>query len=293
MTDNYKKLLTIAICSNSVEKLRIHSLPIIHETKEFCAVHLFLDSSIKEDLRYFLKEVNEIGNIEIITSNEVTGHSNLRNLALESCKTKYLLFLDDDITITANAINDILEQLENGYQIVGLKLVLADYIEIHKWFISINQYHYLAIHTEFTLNNIWGACMVFRIEPAKRLNLTFDHKLGRQKNKFLSGEDTTFISHLIKYGCKAKLIHSSFAIHHIDETRLNFSSLAKRVFWQGITEAVRSNIKTGFVKEFRRNFAVVNLLNFFLGCLWMIIFSIGCIYGVFYSQSHHAQLWKQ
>jgi glycosyltransferase involved in cell wall biosynthesis len=287
MIIKHEPSLTIAVCSNRIEKLKTHTLPILKEMIETCSIQLFLDGALKEDLHSFYEEVNKIGNIEIISSNKINAHSNLRNLVLQSCKTKYVLFLDDDITITPKAIKEITEALENNFQVVGLKLVPADYIEIQRWYISKNQYHYLAIHTEFTLNNIWGACMAFCIEPIKRLNLIFDHRLGRQKNKFLSGEDTTFISHLIKCGCKAKLIQSSFATHHIDETRLNFSSLTKRVFWQGITEVVRRNIRAGFVKELRRNFAAVNLLSFFLGCLWMIIFSIGCIYGIFYSNFHH------
>jgi len=286
MTEKYKNLLTIAVCSNRIEKLRAHTLPLISEVNEFCRFKLFLDGSMKEDLTSLFTAINEIGDIEIITSNEVKGHSNLRNLVLQSCKTKYLLYLDDDITITVHAVKEIIEALEDSFQIVGLKLVPADYIEIDKWYISSNQYHYLAVHTEFTLNSIWGACMAFSIEPIKRLNIYFDDNLGRQNNKFLSGEDTTFIAHLTKNGCKSKVIQSSFAIHHIDETRLRFPSLVKRVFWQGITEARRRNIKNGFTKEVKRNFAVINPFNFFLGCFWMLIFLLGCSYGILYIKYH-------
>jgi len=280
MTEKSKNLLTIAVCSNRIEKLRAHTLPLISEVIEYCRFQLFIDGSIKEDLSSLFTEINKIGDIEIITSNETRGHSNLRNYVLQSCKTKYLLYLDDDITITVNALNEIIETLEDGFQIAGLKLVPADNIKIDKWYISSNQYHYLAIHTEFTLNSIWGACMAFSIEPIKQLNISFNDKLGRQNNKLLSGEDTTFIAHLTKNGYKSKVIQSSFAIHHVDETRLRFSSFVKRVFWQGITEVRRQNIKNGLKKELKRNFATINPFNFFLGCFWMFIFVLGCAYGI-------------
>ncbi len=285
MADKLKNKLTIAVCSNRIDKLRTYTLPSLKVAKEFCDIKLFLDGSLKEDLNSFFTEIKEIGNIEIVTSNTVNGHSNLRNIVLKSCKTKFLLFLDDDITIDIDSVKRIIEALENDFQIVGLKLAPAEYIQIDKCYISKNQYHYLAIHTEFTLNTIWGACMAFSVEPIKRLNIFFDEKLGRQNNKFLSGEDTSFISYLTKQGCKAKLIKSSSAIHHIDETRLKFLSLMRRVFWQGITEAMRRNIKDGFVKEMKRNFAVVTPQSFFLGGFWLFIFSIGCFYGVFYKMN--------
>ncbi|MCB0537622.1 MAG: glycosyltransferase [Bacteroidetes bacterium] len=282
MTEKSKNLLTIAVCSNRIEKLRAHTLPLISEVIEYCRFQLFIDGSIKEDLSSLFTEINKIGDIEIITSNETRGHSNLRNLVLQSCKTKYLLYLDDDITITVNALNEIIETLENGFQIAGLKLVPADYIKIDKWYISPNQYHYIAVHTELTINSIWGACMAFSIEPIKQLNISFNDKLGRQNNKFLSGEDTTFIAHLTEKGYKSKVIQTSYAIHHIDKSRLEFLYLAKRVFWQGITEVVRNNINNGFSKELKRNFANPNLRIFFLGIIWMSIFSSGCFYGIWY-----------
>jgi len=287
MNNQNDVLLTIAICSNRIEKLRNHTLPLLKEVNSFCAVQIFLDGLIKDDLNLFFKEANEIGNIEIISTSKVNGHSNLRNLVLQKCKTKYLLFIDDDITITADAVKSIIKELENNFEIVGLKLVPATNVKIDKWFISPNQYHYLAIHSELTLNTIWGACMAFSIEPIKRMNHLFDNKLGRQNNKFLSGEDTTFISYLTQNGCKTKLIHSDFATHHIDKSRVEFWSLLKRVFWQGITEAMRRNIKDAFGKESKRNFSVLSFRNFFLGCFWMLIFSVGCFYGIFYRQFHH------
>ena len=286
MTEKSKNLLTIAVCSNRIEKLKAHTLPLISEVIEYCRFQLFIDGSIKEDLSLLFTELNKIGDIEIITSNGTIGHSNLRNLVLQSCKTKYLLYLDDDITINVHSLNEIIETLENGFQIAGLKLVPANYIKIDKWFISPNQYHYLAIHSEFTLNSIWGACMAFSIEPIKRFEIYFDENLGRQNNKLLSGEDTTFIAHLTKNGCKSKVIQSSFAIHHIDKTRLSFSSFVKRVFWQGITEVRRQNIKNGFTKELKRNFATINPFKFILGCFWMFIFLLGCAYGILYVHHH-------
>ena len=286
MTNKYEDFLTIAVCSNRIEKLIKYTLPLLAEVKSFCAVQIFLDGSIREDLNSFFKQINEIGNIEIVTSKEVSGHSNLRNLVLKSCKTKYLLFLDDDITITADAVKSIINELGNNYEIVGLRLVPADNIGINKWYISPNQYHYLAVHSEFTLNTVWGACMAFSIKPIKQQNLFFDNKLGRQNNKFLGGEDTSFIAHLTQNGCKTKVIQSNFAIHHIDKSRVKFSSLIKRVFWQGITEAMRRNVKDAFSKEGKRNFSILTVRNFLLGCFWLLIFSIGSFYGNIYRVIH-------
>lgn len=280
------KLLTVAICSNRLDNLNDYTLPLLRELKDFCVTQIYLDGSIKDNLSSFYNKIGKSGEPEIFLEKKISGHSNLRNFVLKSCKTKYLLFLDDDITTTIEAIKAIITELENDRHIVGLPLTLPKNINFNKWFLSQNQYHYLAIHTKSTLDSVWGACMAFNIEPIRRLKLTFDNKLGRQNNKFLSGEDTTFIAFLRQNGCRTKVLGSFFAIHCVDASRLFFSNLFKRVFWQGITEAIRQNIKDGFIKEMNRNFAVLNPLNFVLGLFWMLVFSLGCFYGILYRKFH-------
>jgi glycosyltransferase involved in cell wall biosynthesis len=281
--------LTLSICSNSIEKLIKHTLPVLREVKSLCAVQIYLDSSIKDDLHSFLNQIEDIKKISdsdiVVISQNITGLSNLRNIVLKNCQTKYLLFIDDDITIGVDAVKSIINELENNYDIVGLRLTPSENIEINKyWYIAPNQYHYLGIHTEYTSNTIWGACMAFNMKTITEQNIFFNAKLGRQNNQFLSGEETDFIAQLTKRGCQIKMVQSNYAIHHIEPSRLTFLSLLKRVFWQGITEVMRDNIPGGFNKEFKRNFQIINYRTFLFGFFWMQVFCMGLIFGMWHKK---------
>lgn len=279
--------LTIAVCSNRIDKLIKYTLPLFKELQYLYSVKIFLDQSIEGDLNCLYNKIGGLEQIEIISQTNTHGHSNLRNLVLKSCITKYLLFIDDDISITNESVKSILKELQNKTEIVGLTLVPADHIYLNKWYISINQFHYLAIHNKSTLNTIWGACMAFDMEPIKHFNVSFNNKLGRNNKNFLSGEDTSFISNLIKNGCKSKILQSHVAIHYIEDSRIRFWSLLRRVYWQGITESMRQNIRAAFRKELARNFSEISIHKFSLGFFWMLVFICGCFYGMFYRKYHH------
>ena len=130
--------------------------------------------------------------------------------------------------------------------------------------------------------------MAFNVEMIKKNRLFFSQRLGRQRNKLLSGEDTSFIDELKKRGATAQLIPYNSVIHHVDKSKLLFSVLARRVFWQGITERVRRNIKRAIQKEFRRNFQTIGARAFLVGGLWVVVFLSGIAYGYLTQKNNYS-----
>jgi len=277
--------LTIVVCSNRLEKIENYVIPSIIALQGNYKTLILLDSKTKHVDFAFLQEVATHKNVEVIASTE-SGLSNLRNFALRYCTTKYIVFTDDDVTWEAHALRAVENKLQEGIEIVGLPLKTPSEDYLKKWFITENQYHYMGIHARSNINSIWGACMAFNLEFIRKNHFVFPVNLGRQGNIFLNGEDTTFIGDLKKAGAQSYLLREMPMVHHVEKSRLVFKIFARRVYWQGITESVRYNIKKGIIKEFKRNFAVLTPKSFFVGILWFSIFLAGGIDGFVFRKSY-------
>jgi len=272
--------LTIAICSNRFDKIKDYSLDSLLKVKNpNFKILLILDSAITNIDNSFLDFLKE--GIEFIESDQA-GLSKLRNIALARCDTKYILFIDDDVTLDNSAIETIVDNLEKGCDIVGLKLVAPNDDYKNKWYITPSQLHYVGVHSSQNNTSIWGACMAFNMSRIKSQNILFPENLGRQKGNFMSGEDSVFVQRLKESGATEFLAKDHFAIHHIDKSRFEFVVMCKRVLWQGITEVVRHNVTSSIKKEFDRNFGLGGFRNSIVGCMWFIVFCVGLLSGYFY-----------
>jgi glycosyltransferase involved in cell wall biosynthesis len=269
-----EKHLTVAICSNNFDNLISISLPFLSKIAFACSVVIMVDSSVGSPPVNFLTNTS-LKNIEIYYG-KGSGLSVLRNAALAICKTKYILFIDDDVTFECNRILEITAALNSGFTAVGLRLILPS--GFNKWYLTSNQHHYIGIHTISTAACVWGACMAFNLTDIRAIGLLFDEALGRQNNKLLSGEDTTFVKTLEAHNFRSTILNSSAAIHHVDKNKLKFKRLANRVFWQGVTEVKRSQISLAIKKEVKRNFSDISIANLFIGLFWMQIFISGIVY---------------
>lgn len=283
--DNLPSKITIVVCSNRLNKLESYTLPSIKSLDGKYKVLILLDNKTKHVDFFFFQQLSSNKNIEVVSSLE-SGLSNLRNFALRYCKTKYIIFIDDDIFLNSHAIEVVENSLNQSNDIVGLPLRPPTDNYLNRWFITENQYHYLGIHAQSNTTSIWGACMAFNLETIHKNNVTFEVKLDRQRNTLLSGGDTTFINKLISIGAKSELILNNPINHHVDVNRLTFKGLATRVYWQGYTEAVRKNIAGGIKKEFMRNFSIITIKSAVLGIVWYTIFLTGIIDGVLTRKSY-------
>lgn len=282
------KTLTVVICSNRIKKIEKYTIPSMLKINSFCRILIVLDSQVKNTDIAPANKLNIYKNVSAVVCPQ-SGLSNLRNFAMDSCDTKFILFIDDDITIDCNSIKAIEDALNNGNDIVGLKLSPPDPNYVKRWFFTQNQYHYIGLHAISNNASIWGACMAFNLEIIKKEKLRFCSYLDRQNNKLLCGGDTTFIGELKNKGAKAKLLTGHMAIHYVDNARLNFFTFSRRVFWQGITESVRCNVRFGIIKELKRNFQIINIKSLLIGTMWFFVFLLGVGCGLFYKKIYIIQ----
>lgn len=274
--------LTIVVCSNRIDNIDRYTRPLISELGDLYSLVILIDSEADVSRYGSIIDLAHRNNVDLeLTS--VSGLSSLRNVALERCSTKYILFVDDDVTLDSVTVIEILKNLKHGFQIVGLRLMPPPNKKIDKWYITENQYHYLGIHSRKNKNSIWGACMAFDLAYIHSKGLLFREDLSRKGKSFISGEDTSFIQSLKESGAKSVLLTDVVATHHVDKNRLRFHIFTKRVFWQGVTESIRHNVKGGTRKELKRNLSIIATLKYiFIGLLWMSVFLTGIAYGKFH-----------
>jgi len=101
--------LTIGIpTANRPEKLRA-CLDSIKEHVDFAFKLIIVDSS-SEDLRY--KPDDWLENTEIIVPTEMLSPSHARKIIAEKCDTPMLLYLDDDMTVSEGALQELIDYLK-------------------------------------------------------------------------------------------------------------------------------------------------------------------------------------
>jgi len=108
------KELTIGIpAANRPESLQT-CLESIKKFIDFPIRIIIVDSS-NEDLRY--KPDNEFEDIEVFVPVEMLSPSHARKVIAEKSKTPYLLYLDDDMTVSENAVQILLAYLKRNADI--------------------------------------------------------------------------------------------------------------------------------------------------------------------------------
>jgi glycosyltransferase involved in cell wall biosynthesis len=234
----------------------------------------------------FINTVEQIKNVNYKKSYS-SGLSKLRNVALKICVTKFIIFLDDDVSFSITEITELIIKLEKGFNVVGLTLKFRQLPK--KIYLSENQHHYIGLHANSTMksNMIWGACMAFDLSFIQETAVVFDEDLDRQKNLFLSGGDTSFIQTLVDKGAKSALIKNIYITHNVSKKRLEFRNLASRIYWQGITETIRNNKYSSIKKEAIRNFSSIKVNTLFWSLFWYTIFLSGMIAGMKYKFANH------
>ena len=260
--------ITLVVCTSRVERYWEH----IVANRRALGPHdvaLCVVDSVLQDPSGVLDELEAAGVVAVCHGCNL-GLSASRNRALSLCQTRYLLFVDDDATITAEAIGAIRTAFADGAGVVGTRLSSPSGLRVARWFLSYGQYHYLALHRPDRPISAWGACMGVDMSQVRRHGLAFRHELGRRGEQLESGDDTAFLRALAEAGARVRLLGDVVCTHHIAAERLRFSYLLRRAWWQGRSEVRRSNCAAGFLKELRRNLdaAATSPLRLFVGLIY-------------------------
>lgn len=194
-----------------------------------------------------------LSRIRVICNEENQGLAYSRNKAMKEATTRHLIFLDDDIVATTEAVTQIRAALAAGAHVTGTRITAHLHRHPRPWFLTSGQLHYLGCHAPGRSASIWGGSFAIDSEHARLLGVGFDERLGRIGSSLTSAEDTTFVREMTARGATATILHDAEVQHLIPAHRLTLTYLLRRAFWQGRSEARRNDARRGIGKEWDRN----------------------------------------
>lgn len=280
MREEALESITIAICSNRSANLMKHTSDIIATARGSSAVVcvVFDELPTVVDQR-FLDDLQARG-VVVYTNDTNRGLSYSRNVALDRCTTKHLMFIDDDVTLSKETLVEIQMALRS-HDVVGPRILGPSEGIRLPFYMTAGQLHYLGIHNPRELvKQPWGACFAFNVEQARRYGTRFREELGRKGRGLQSGDDTSFIGDLRNCGATVLGLNEVIVQHHIDPQRTTLRYLLRRVFWQGRSERRRANVVPSLSKEWNRytNTSVMRLRKWPLAVVYFAVFLSGILY---------------
>lgn len=230
------------------------------------------------------------------------GLSAARNIGINDAKGDIIAFIDDD----AKADKDWLSNIVRAYDspdiaCVGGKVKPLTQKKFPAWLP--NEFLYLLTILDFGNskrqmnypNYPCGTNISFRKDVFR--NMLFSEKLGRKENLLLSNDETAICYALEK--SRRKIVYDPDAVvyHFVDDLRLSKMFLRKRLYWQGLSDAIlekeidnrifsiKKTVRFLFRTPINILFICLNIFNkkrrfFFEG---NIIKDIGYIVGAFYN----------
>jgi len=244
--------VTFAVCSNDPGRVSANSIRNLAQLGSEDRLLIVFDADDEPRMAAIARELRGRG-LGVMFSGPSRGLSEARNAAIQAAGTRYLVFLDDDVTVSRSAVEDLRAAFAAGGHIVGARLDPGPGIDLSKWYISHSQFHYLGIHRQDVAGKTWGACMGFDLNFVRERGLRFRIELGRRGQSLISGDDTTFVSECVQLQAREIFLEHTRVHHHVAPSRLTLACILRRAFWQGRSEVRRSNSYRGALKEWKRN----------------------------------------
>ncbi|WP_373230139.1 glycosyltransferase family 2 protein [Cohnella sp.] len=178
------------------------------------------------------------------------GLSVARNRAIREASGEYILFLDDDALASSKWVQHIVDVFERDITIgcVGGKIDPIWEAEEPDWIPE--EYRSVFTILDFT-NGVkempspsipYGANIAFRMSVFNHIK-PFREDLGRVGKNLLSSEESELIARL---RARYKVYYTSYASvkHKIAKERTTKKWFLKRIFWQGVSDAVKRQDKS-------------------------------------------------
>jgi len=274
--------ITLVICSNRPERsaAAIARIPPLLGSQDF----LLIIADIRADQipEQVIRTAASESRARLLCNGQNLGLAHSRNKALKETTTRHLIFIDDDIFPTAQALHGLRGALAAGAGIVGARIDADFQGRPAPWFLTPGQLHYLGSHDPAQPASIWGGSFGIDVEQALMLGISFDENLGRVGDDLASAEDTTFVRALTAQGVRGEILHHVHTRHLIDSSRLTLAYLLRRAFWQGRSEVRRHDTRHGISKEWQRNrsggrlaLAVLYTASVLSGACWEAVMRCG------------------
>lgn len=243
--------LTVAVCSNRPHLLlaALDRLPGVLGPDDHLVV--VVDTAADSATRRRLAEPAD--RRTVFFNGATIGLSYSRNLALKEAPTRYVVFVDDDIVPTTDAVENLRTALTGGAHVAGTRITADLQGRRSPWWLTAGQLHYLGSHHPDLPASIWGGCFALDRDHARLLGIDFDSRLGRVGTNLASAEDTTLVRRLAQLGATTAVLHDTQVRHLIPAHRLRPGYLLRRAYWQGRSEVRRRTASSGLHKEWMRN----------------------------------------
>ncbi|MEU3567030.1 glycosyltransferase [Kitasatospora sp. NPDC036755] len=243
--------LTLAMCSNRPSQLG----DAVHRLRDLLGAedHLLVVVDTAVDTATAVSLPQSSARLTALFNGTTAGLSYSRNRVLKEAPTRHIVFVDDDIVPTLDAIESLRAVLANGTHVAGTRITADLQGRRPPWWLTPGQLHYLGSHHPGRPASIWGGCFALDRDHTRLLGVDFDDRLGRIGTSLASAEDTTFVRQLIALGATATVLDNTEVHHLIPAHRLRPGYLVRRAYWQGRSEVRRRTATSGLRKEWNRN----------------------------------------
>lgn len=205
---------------------------------------------IEDDNFIYLEDVkNIISNFSnfFYLHSECNGLSDSRNICVDYCKTEYIHFLDDDVSIYGDfsiKVKEAIKNMNNPDAIGGKALPDWSFVSKPDWFFE-ELYPMLSILDfgnailDYKTQARWLVGANLLIKKAKILEFGgFDLSLGRKGDNLglLSSEENDLLNKIYDSGGKI-FYNPCFSVkHYLKKHQVTKSWLIKRVAWQAVSD---------------------------------------------------------
>jgi len=171
---------------------------------------------IIQNSKGFIREVNLLRDLGVncLISDDI-GLSKSRNYGINSCRSDFIWFLDDDIKTDINKIKIIKNSIiNNRADIYTFRIALDDKGNLYKKYYNFNLFPKLSILKISSIEIVVSRTFI------KNNNILFDERFGLG-SKYPKGEENIFILHC--YAHKARITHipKVIVIHEEPISRIN------------------------------------------------------------------------
>jgi GT2 family glycosyltransferase len=242
-------LITVAICTNNRHEQVKKLLPLLLSdqglSEDLYRIIIVDNSDDRQARQSFSRQFSELSSVSIIESSP-PGLSRARNVALEACATRYIVFLDDDASPKPEWLSAILRAFTMHDPAVVAGPIYPIWPHAQPEWLPHKYVGWLTI-LDHGQNDHWlsgdefafGANMAFKADVLREVG-GFNVGLGRRgAHSVLSEEEVEAQLALRQRGHRTFYAAAAGVDHAVHSNRLTRNYFRARMAWQAVSELLR------------------------------------------------------